>query len=554
LTAGVLGAAIGGLGCRNLHSNEGPRRRIFIARRVHTMDPLRPEVRAVATEDGRIVAVGERDEIVAGFGRGSEVLDFGDRTIVPGFVDPHMHSNFSGIRHWLDIGPFTTENLDEARARLRAAALEAEPGSWIQAKMLDPSLQPGRPLTRADLDEIAEGVPVFVLESNGHLAYANSRAFELAGVTHDMADPPQGRFTRDTQGEFTGRLEEPPAFQPFVNVMPSPTATEFAGLIREDLQDGARRGCTTLHDCGIGGLFAEQDLALLDAALATEAPVRYAGMLVSTHMDRWEELGLRPGRRSEALYITGIKAWADGSNQGRTGYLREPYLGTSERGALNYSREEISAVVQRANAAGWQIGVHANGDAAIDLVLEVFQEALSAHPRTDHRHRIEHASVLRPEHIAKMAELGVSPSFLIGHVHYWGRAFRDRLFGPERAEFLDPCASALAGGLRISLHSDYNVTPIDPLRCIQNAVVRDMREGGGILAPQERISVEQGIRAMTLDAAWQCQLDHECGSLEVGKSADMAVLGEDPFEVDPKTLQHVEVASTWLAARATHTS
>jgi predicted amidohydrolase YtcJ len=552
LRAGAVGAALGGLGCHGLGPRRGSSRRVFLARRVHTMDRARPLASAIATEGGRIVAVGERDEIVTGHGRGSELIDFGDRTVVPGFVDPHMHSNFSGIRHWLDIGPFTTADLDEARARLRDAARAAEPGSWIQAKMLDPSLQPGRALTRTELDEIAGSVPVFVLESNGHLAYANSRAFELAGVTRETADPPQGRFARDERGELTGRLEEPPAFQPFVDVMPSPTASEFAGLIREDLQDGARRGCTTLHDCGIGGLFAEQDLALLDAALSTDAPVRYAGMLVSTHMDRWEELGLRPGRRSEALHLTGIKAWADGSNQGRTGYLREPYLGTSERGALNYSAEEIFAVVRRAHAAGWQVGVHANGDAAIDLVLEVFQAVLSAHPRSDHRHRIEHASVLRPEHIARMAELGVSPSFLIGHVHFWGRAFRDRLFGPERARFLDPCASALAGGLRISLHSDYNVTPIDPLRCIQNAVVRDMREGGEILAPEERISVEQGIRAMTLDAAWQCRLDHECGSLEVGKSADLAVLEEDPYEVEPTALQRIEVASTWLAARPTH--
>ncbi len=190
------------------------------------MDPAQPVAEAVAAEGGRILAVGSREEILSAFGRGSDLIDLGDAVVVPGFVDPHMHSNFSGIRHWVDVGPFTTSDLEQVRAKLRAAARGVTPGGWLQAKMLDPSLQPGRPLTRADLDELAGEVPVFILESNGHLAYANTRAFELAGVTADTADPPQGRFTRDGAGALTGRLEEPPAFQPFVEVMPSPTATD----------------------------------------------------------------------------------------------------------------------------------------------------------------------------------------------------------------------------------------------------------------------------------------------------------------------------------------
>jgi predicted amidohydrolase YtcJ len=551
-----MGAALAGLGgCKALtRSSDSKANQVFVARRIHTLNPDAPTVEAIATSGGRIVALGCRADVLARYGRTSEVHDFGDRTVLPGFVDPHMHSNFSGLRPWLDISPFTTQDLDEARAKLVEAAQKVAPGGWLQAKMLDPSLQSGRPFSRADLDELVGDVPVFILESNGHLAYGNTRAFELAGVTRDTPDPPQGRFTRDARGELTGRLEEPPAFQPFVDVMPAPSSDELVGLIREDLQDGARRGCTTLHDCGIGGLFAEDDLALLDAAVKDDAPVRYAGMLVSTHFARWEEMGLRPGQRSDFFHITGIKAWADGSNQGRTGYLREPYLDTDERGALNYTPEEILEVVGQAHRSGWQVGVHANGDAAIDVVLDAFEKVLAAAPREDHRHRIEHASLLRPEHIERMAKLGVSPSFLIGHVHYWGKAFRDRLFGPQRAEFLDPCASALAAGLRISLHSDYNVTPIDPLRCIQNAVVRDMRDGGETLAPHERISVHQGIRSMTIDAAWQCQLDHECGSLEVGKSADLVVLGADPYEVEHRALQDIAIESTWLAGRRTHGS
>ncbi|MCX7379465.1 MAG: amidohydrolase [Alphaproteobacteria bacterium] len=525
---------------------QGMAERIFLARAIHTVDDAQRSVQAVAVRGGRIVALGARDEVLGLRGARTEVVDFGDATVLPGFVEPHMHSNFAGLRPWLDVGPFTTADMDAARGKIRAAAAQAGPGGWVQAKMLDPSIMQGRPFDRASLDDVSPEVPVFALEANGHVAYVNSKAIALAGVSRDTPDPPQARFVRDAGGALSGRLEEPNAFQPFVSVMPSPAPAELAALLRADLDDASAKGCTTLHDCGIGGLFGEGDLALLDAVMAGDPGVRYAGFLVSTHFETWAKLGLRPGERSRRFTLNGIKAWADGSNQGLTGYQREPYLGTTNRGALNYTPAEIEQVIRQAHDAGWQIGVHANGDAAIDVVLEAFERATDAEGRRRLRHRIEHCSILDTGQIARMARLGISPSFLIGHVHFWGRAFRDRLLGPERADRLDPCRSALAGGLRISLHSDYNVTPVDPLRCIENAVLRDMHEGGGVLNPNERISVMHGIRAMTIDAAWQCHLDHLCGSLEVGKAADMVVLERDPLAVRADEIRKIPIRSTWL--------
>lgn len=519
---------------------------IFLAGNIQTMSTRQPRVEAVAAKDGRIVALGRRADILGLKSAGTRVVDFGDLTVLPGFVDPHMHSNFCGLRPWLDVGPFTTTDMDEARRKIAAAARQAKPGEWVQGKMLDPSLMPGAPLTRADLDRLARDVPVFVLESNGHVAYANSKAIALAGVTRDTPDPPQGRFGRDAGGELSGRLEEPPAFQPFVAAMPKPSAEAFAGFLRADLDDASAKGCTALHDCGIGGLYAEGDIALIDAVMKTDPGVRYAGMLVSTHFQKWRSLGLRPGERSPRFTLNGIKAWSDGSNQGGTGFQREPYLGSQNRGALNYTPEEIEQVIREAHDAGWQLGVHANGDAAIDVTLDAFERATRGKGAGRLRHRIEHCSILHDAQIARMKRLGISPSFLIGHVHFWGRAFRDRLLGPARSDRLDPCRSALRGGLRISLHSDFNVTPIDPLRCVQNAVLRDMREGGGTLNPEERITPRQALRAVTLDAAWQCHLDHVCGSLERGKAADLVVLEKDPTRVPVDEIQSIRVHSTWL--------
>lgn len=524
--------------------------KIFLARRIHTMDARNTIVQAIAVRDGRIIARGRRDDIMDLRGPRTRTIDFGDYTVLPGFVDPHMHSNFAGLRPWLDIGPFTTATMDGARQKIRDAAAQAGPGAWIQGKMLDPSIMPGRELTRADLDQLSPETPVFILESNGHNAYANSRAIDLAGLTKDTPDPPQGRFVRDADGELTGRLEEPPAFQPFIRVMSSPGEAELVGFLRADLDDAAAKGCTALHDCGIGGLFAEADIALIEAALQGEAPVRYAGLLVSTHYEKWKEMGLRPGLHSPNFSFSGIKAWSDGSNQGLTGYQRAPYLNSTNRGTLNYSPDEIETLVRTLHIDGWPIGIHANGDAAIDVVLDAYERGTNGEGGHALRHRIEHCSILHDDQIARMKALGISPSFLIGHVHYWGRAFRDRLLGPERADRLDPCRSALAGGLRISLHSDYNVTPIDPLRCVENAVLRDMNEGGGILNPDECISPIQALRAVTIDAAWQCHLDDTCGSLEVGKAADLVVLERDPTTASPDTLRSIRVHSTWLAGEA----
>ena len=530
-------------------SSQAPVDTIFLSRRIHTMSSRRPQVQALAVRGGRIIAAGPRSDILGLKGVATQVVDLGDLTVLPGFVDPHMHSNFCGLRPWLDVGPFTTKNMDEARRKIAQAASAARAGEWVQGKMLDPSLMPGRPLTRKDLDQIAPHVPVFVLESNGHVAYVNSKAIELAQVTKDTPDPPQARFGRDPDGELNGRLDEPPAFQPFVSALPKPSPSEFVGFLRADLDDASARGCTALHDCGIGGLYAESDIALIEAAMKTDPGVRYAGMLVSTHMKKWREMGLRPGVHSTRFTLNGIKAWSDGSNQGGTGYQREPYLGGSNRGALNYRPEEIEQVVREAHDEGWQLGIHANGDAAIDVTLDAFERGTRGAGGHKLRHRIEHCSILHDSQIARMKRLGISPSFLIGHVHFWGRAFRDRLLGPARADRLDPCRSALKGGLRISLHSDYNVTPIDPLRCIQNAVLRDMREGGGVLNPGERITALQALRAVTLDAAWQCHLDHLCGSLEPGKAADLVVLEKDPLTVAPDTIQSIKIHSTWLDGR-----
>ncbi|WP_308518050.1 amidohydrolase [uncultured Stenotrophomonas sp.] len=521
----------------------GPADRIFHGGPIHTLGP-KGKVQAIAVRQGRILATGSREEVMLHRGRQTDVVDLHGRALLPGFIDPHMHSAMAMLSDWVDVTPFSTRTLAEALSKIGAAASASKPGEWVVAQGIDPSLMPGEPITMKALDAVAADNPVFVLESNGHVAYSNSKGFAAAGVTDATPDPEQGRYDREG-GKLTGRMQESPAMKPFMAAMPVPDEDRYVALIQQLFSDAARAGCTGLHDAGIG-TGGVTDLKVLNRVMAKNPPIRYSGFLTSDLMDDWVELGLKPGHGDDRFRLTGIKFWSDGSNQAQTGYQRENYLGSDKRGSLNYTQEQLTKGVQRAHDLGWQVGIHANGDAAIDTTLKVYKTVLANTPRADHRHRIEHCSVLHGDQITQLAELQVSPSFLIGHVYYWGKAFRDNILGPQRADLYDPCRSALAGGLRISLHSDFNVTTIEPLRYIDNAVNRRMRDGGEVLNPEECISVEQALRAVTIDAAWQCRVDDIVGSLEYGKYADMVILDRDPLTIDPARVLELKVMETWL--------
>ncbi len=546
-------------GTRGHPARRGPSRRaggvadlVIVGGPVLTMDPTGSRAESIAVRDGRIIAVGTVDEVATHAGPDTEVLDLDGRALLPGLIDPHMHAAMVLMSDWVDVSPMTTPDTDRVLATLAAAAPLST--GWTFAQRFDPTITAGHPsFDRRLLDRVAPAHPLFVLESNLHVGYANSAALAAAGVDRTTPDPPTARYVRDADGEPTGRIEEAAALAVFMRHAPVLDGAALTARHRDLLWHAASQGVTLLHDCGIGLARGTRDLDVLTEVVDADSPVRYRGMLVSNLYDAWIEAGLTPGFGGERFRVDGIKAWSDGSNQGGSGYQREPYLGTDDRGSLNHSAEQLTEIVARAHRDGWQIGVHANGDAAIDVTIEAYAQALSAHPRADHRHRIEHCSILHDDQIERMAQLGLSPSFLIGHLRWWGRAFRDRLLGPARADRYDPCASALAGGLRISLHSDWNVTPLEPLRYAEDAACRIMAEGGDVLNADERIPVDAALRAITIDAAWQCRSDDETGSIEVGKFADLVLLEDDPTAVDPTAISAIAVSQTRLAGEIRHT-
>lgn len=535
---------------------------------VLTVDEGFSAAEAIAVHDGRIAAVGTLEEVSAAAGSLSDEVVTVDRpgaTILPGFIEPHAHVLPTALfGHWTDVGAQRFDTVDAVLAHLAEAAAVAETDGWILGKLFDPSLQAGPDELTIDLlDRVSPDLPVAVLNASLHLAYVNSAALAAAGVTAATPDIEGSPYGRLSDGAPNGVLLGQAAMLSVLSHNPALLEVNLTEAALAVTARAASVGVTTICDQGAGGILGPGDLDMYAEMVATgrmATRLRYSAMDIRA--DGFDATDLAPGDGDELVRAVGWKVIADGSNQGRTGHQREPYLtledsatahsGPGDTGIAYVEPDELVDIVARRAAEGWQLVVHANGDRAIDDTLDAF-EALTPELRADRRHRIEHCSFLHDDQIARIAAMGLSPSFLIGHVHYWGQAFRDEIVGPEKAELLDRTASCTIAGIRWTLHSDEMVTPIDPLRCIENAVTRNLwREPGSVLAPDERVDVESAIRAMTADAAWQCHSDTEIGSLEAGKLADFVVLAADPRAVNPAEIRTIDVLETWLNGERVH--
>jgi predicted amidohydrolase YtcJ len=522
---------------------------LLVVGRLVTMNAACPEVEALAVRGGRIIGLGSLSDVDNLRGSGTEVVQLGDDVAYPGFVEPHMHLWTTGLLEpWINCSPLRHASFDAILNELRAASAHPGEGGWVLGQLYDPSLLDGEPeLTRELLDRVVPDHPALVMNASMHFGYANSKALELAGITEDTLDPPGGNYGR-TDGRLNGSVGEIGAILTMLAVVPKAGHDAFLQSLENIMHTAARRGVTKIHEAGTGGLFGVAELDMLHGLAADgRLPVRVTTAQFETARPAFEAAGLQPYAGDDLVRAVSWKVIADGSNQGRSGYQSVPYLGRSDRGRPNYGREELAEIITRADAEGWQLMIHANGDAAIEDVVDGYEQALSAGRGSDRRHRIEHCSLVTEDQLARMAAIGVSPSFLINHVYFWGRAFRDTLIGPERAAGLDPVATARRAGLRPSYHSDYNVTPIDPLRAVQTAVTRRVRDGGEVLGPEECDTVAAAMRAITIDAAWQTHTDDQLGSLEVGKFADLVFLSDDPQRVDPDAIADIIVTQTRLA-------
>lgn len=534
------------------------RNAVMINATVITMDADHSVFDAIAIKDGKVIACGSKDEVVSAADPDADIIDCRGRVILPGFIEPHMHFlPIASIGRFEDVGPYRFEKTADAIDHLKELAEDLSDGQWLMARQFDPSLQEGPDVLTADLlDRVSTRHPVFVYNASLHFGYCNSVALRLAGIDKNTPDDPVSPYGRWPNGEPNGVLKGGSAMGSVVRFNQGQNDYDLAGATLDICQRANQLGITTFCDQATGSVQGVKEIELYNALAASgsmTARLRYS--LSYRLQEKWDSLGIQCGSGSDMARVVGWKIVSDGSNQGYTGLQREPYLHREDAGLAYVPAEELTEMVMDRASRGWALVIHANGDQAIDNTLDAYEAAAAAGLLNNQPCRIEHCSILHDDQIERIAALGVSPSFLIGHVYYWGHAMRDRVFGEAKAELLDRTAACEARGIRWTLHSDEPVTQMGPLRCIQNAVTRELwKEPGKKLAAEEAVSVDAALRAMTIDAAWQCHSDHEVGSLEPGKLADFVVLETDPREVPATEISSIKVLETWLGGRQVYVS
>ncbi len=509
---------------------------------------------ALAIRGNRVLAVGNNDEVAEAASGGAWVIDLEGRTILPGFIEPHMHfALLAAFGHTEDVGPFKQPTFEDCFEALRRVAANTGANEWIVARQFDPVLlEPPRELTTKELDEISKDRPIFVLNASGHIAYVNSKALEFANITKDTPDPEGAQYGRYEDGSPNGVLYGVIAHLRVMLLNPAIVNRMKTGFVDAGIEVGEQAsalGITTLCDMAAGAFGAEADIESFEKMFAAgRMKTRIRAYLFDGKAEEWDKVGAEPGYGDANMRVSGWKMVIDGSNQGYTGRQREPYVGRDSRGIFYVEPKVLNEHVLKRARQGWPLALHGNGDAAIDGILDACENA--QHQGVDIkslRCRIEHCSILHDDQIARCKALEIAPSFLINHVYYWGHVMRDKVFGPEKVQLLDRCGSVERAGLTWTMHTDAPVSPLGALHMIRVGVVRDLwKEPDTVLAPQERVGVEAAIRSVTRNAAWLCHSDGEIGSLEPGKLADLVILEEDPRKVEPKHISNIKISETWM--------
>ena len=519
---------------------------IVINGRVETMDAAGSVFEAVGVKDGRLVALGANSDVLAGRTSGTTVIDAAGRAVLPGFIEPHNHMvGFGTSLLEVDVRTPPNRNIGDIVERLRERAAVTPLGDWVRGRGYDDTgLEDMRHPNRNDLDNVSTEHPIMIVHNSGHMLAANSRALEMANIHAETANPSGGligRFPGSPQPD--GMLYETAqsAVQEIVRTYDEEEIRKGFTMAQDEY---LRQGVTTIHDAGVGRGRGVDILKTYQQARREGFLKFRVNMFIQWALLKELDFALQSGFGDEWVRVAGCKIVSDGSIQGITAALREPYFcDDSQKGWLIYEQEELNEMVMTLHERGYQIATHANGDAAIDSTLIAYENALRAIPKADHRFRIEHCQVCHPEHIDKMRELGVIPDFFANHVFYWGDRHRDRFLGPDRVRNLDPVGSAVQAGIKPLLHSDCPVTPVSPLFCIQSAAAR-VTSSGEVLNEPERISVRQAIETMTVNAARGSFEENVKGSLELGRLGDLVVLNQDPFAEAPKDIGQIEVAAT----------
>ncbi len=505
---------------------------------------------AIAVRDERIVAIGADAEIGKLRGESTKVIDLNGKTVLPGFIDAHGHiSALAQTATAASLQPPPVAGVSDIPALQEALRKQASKTGhgWILGFGYDDSLlAERRHPTRHELDEVSKDRPIAALHTSGHLAVLNTKALELTGMLHPDQDPPGGVIIREGDGKTAAGVVEETAMMRALAALPVPTLDQSIALLSLAQQTYASYGITTAQD----GATAPHYWPVLQEA------ARRGSLLIDIHAlpvitEKWTALETLPFGEpyQNHLRVAGVKISLDGSPQGRTAWLSHPYfhapheLPDDYAGYARMSDDEFASHLGRAAGNGWQVYVHANGDAAIQQLIDGVRRINATSPRPMQRTIAIHAQTARRDQLEAMKALDIEPSFFASHTYFWGDWHRDVVLGTDRAEHISPQRDAIDIGLRPTIHNDTPIVPPDIIRLVWSAATRRTRSND-ILGPDERITPFEALTEVTRNAAYEIHEEATKGTLEPGKLADLVILEGDPLTMSPEDLLTLRISAT----------
>jgi predicted amidohydrolase YtcJ len=520
---------------------------VVVNARVLTSDTAAPRAEAFAVQQGRFTAVGSSSEVRNLATSRTTVIDAQRMTVVPGFIDAHCHP--SGVEELYGVNT-NLRTVREIQSAIRQKAESSPPEVWVTGFMFDDT-KLDRPLTRTDLDEATSDHPVSVAHRGGHTNFYNSKAFELAGITAETPDPPDGRFFREN-GQLNGRVAEN-ARSVFGRVGKRETFSP------EERRDRARKGMahmsklfnavglTSVHNAGTS---QDQILAYEDCRRGGELTHRAYMMIRSpAAFSGLKAANIYTGFGDEWIRVGGVKFVADGSASERTMRMSTPYVGTTDYGILTMTQEQLYEAIDDAHTHNFQVGVHANGDVTIDMVLKAYERALQKWPDPNRRHRIEHCTLITPDLVRRIKANGVIPTPFWTYVYYHGEKWKE--YGDEKISRMFAHRTFLDAGIRVPGASDYTPGPYDPLMAIQSMVTRKDYKGR-VWGPNQKVTVDEALTIATINGAYASSEEALKGSITAGKLADFVVLEKDPHDVNPDEIMNIKVNRTVIGGTTVH--
>lgn len=527
---------------------------LFFGGDIVTVDDRYRDAQAVVVRDGYIAYVGSLSGVNQYIDDNHRAIDLNGKTLLPGFIDAHSHPLWAAKTRGcpvVDVRASTIPTYQALLAKIRRRVAAAEPGEYLLFYGLDPQLHPDLDSpSRELLDEIAPHNPVGIQTSNLHALFMNSAAFDACGIDESFVTPPGSIVERDCSGRPTGKIAEAVAWQALEVFYQKWGDDRLNREFEKSIAEFVSNGITTTTEHLYLPFYKAYYLSALKKGWALPRIAAYQQAVGSDMSIESMNIG------NDRLWMAGVKIHADGSPLVGNIWLTEPYLNneiTLERmnlqkdhtGGTNYPHDYFCNMVRTYFDQGWQMTIHTQGDKTIDMVLDLLTDMLSVTPRDDHRFRLEHCALMRPDQIERAHELGVLCSFFINHIEHWGVPIEDALFGRDRAARYMPAGSAVRQGMRISLHADTPMTDPCALTLMQGAMTR--RAGDGrCLGEAECIDAETALRSVTIDAAYQIGKEDVLGSISPGKHADLVILDRNPLQVEPLQLTDINVMTTYL--------